>query len=249
MIKGLYEAAAGLQAQAMAQEIRSNNLANMETVGFKKDTPFFRILTSQGASSGSSAAQDQQQASCVVVGGTTTDFSQGPLRETDNPLDLAMQGDGFFVVKFGNKQGYTRAGNFKIGSDGEIVDQNGFPVQAARGELRVPEGAEVLVDTNGDVFADGNSVGSLRLVTFEDKSVLNKAGSNIWVTKTDDVQPKDVTDPEVYQGFLESSNANMIEEMVSMIDGMRQFDMHQKSISSLLDDTVGKTIDTLPNLR
>ena len=249
MIKGLYEAASGLLAEARAHEIRSNNLANMNTVGYKKDTPFFRILTKEGASSGSSPAYDPQQASCVVVGGTVTDFSQGPLRETDNPLDLAIQGDGFFVVKFGDKQGYTRAGNFKIGSGGEIVDQNGFPVQAGQGELTVSEGEEILVDLNGEVFADGNSVGSLRLVTFQDKSVLNKAGGNIWVTKTDEVQPKDATDAEVHQGFLESSNANIIEEMVSMIDGMRQFESHQKSIRSLLDDTVGKTISTLANLR
>ncbi|MBN2207874.1 MAG: flagellar basal-body rod protein FlgF [Candidatus Coatesbacteria bacterium] len=249
MIKGLYEAASGLLAEARAHEIRSNNLANVNTVGFKKDTPFFRILTHEVPRSGSSAAYDPQRASCVVVGGTVTDFSQGPLRQTDNPLDFAIQGDGFFVVNLGDKQGYTRAGTFKIGPGGEIVDQNGFPVQAGQGGLAVSEGAEILVDSNGEVFADGNSVGRLRLVTFQDKSVLNKAGANIWVAKTDEFQPQDATDAEVHQGFLESSNANVIEEMVSMIEGMRLFESHQKSIRSLLDDTVGKTINTLPNLR
>lgn len=248
MIKGLYAAASGLLTEARAHEIRSNNLANINTVGYKKDTPFFRILTKEAAPD-SSTSYDPLAPSCVLIGGTSTDFAQGPLRQTDNPLDLAIQGDGFFVVKFGDKQGYTRAGNFRIGSGGELLDQNGLPVMAGQGELTVPEGAEIRIDTNGDVFADGNSVGSLRIVTFDDKSVLEKAGASIWVTKTDEVPPEDAPNAEVHQGFLESSNANIIEEMVSMIEGMRRYESHQKSIRAILDDTVGKMITTLPDLR
>jgi len=248
MIKGLYEAASGLLTEARAHEIRSNNLANINTVGYKKDTPFFRTLLKAGAASDSSTSFDPLAPSCVSVGGTATDFSQGPLRQTSNPLDLAIQGDGFFVVKFGDKQGYTRAGNFKIGPGGELLDQSGLPVLAGQGELTVPAGAVIRVDTNGEVFANGSPVGSLRLVTFDDKSVLEKVGANIWGTKMDDVQPKEATGAEVHQGFLESSNANIIEEMVSMIDGMRRYESHQKSIRAILDDTVGKTITTLPIL-
>jgi len=248
MIKGLYEAASGLLTEARAHEIRSNNLANINTVGYKKDTPFFRALVKEAATSSSSPSRDPLAPSCVMVGGTATDFSQGPLRQTSNPLDLAIQGDGLFVVKFGDRQAYTRAGNFKIGSGGELLDQSGLPVMAGQGELTVPEGAVVRIDTNGEVFANGDPIGALKLVTFDDKSVLQKVGANLWVTKMDDVQPKEATDAEVHQGYLESSNANIIEEMVSMIDGMRRYESHQKSIRAILDDTVGKTITTLPIL-
>lgn len=248
MIKGLYEAASGFLAEARAHEIRANNLANMNTVGYKKDTPFFRLLIKEGAASNAPTSYDPLAPSCVVVGGTATDFSQGPLRQTDNPLDLAIQGDGFFVVQFGDKEGYTRAGSFKIGVGGELLDQNGFAVVAGQGELTVPQGADIRIDSNGEMFADGNSIGTLRITTFDDKSILEKAGANLWVTKTDEVRPKDASDVEVHQGFLESSNTSVIEEMVSMIDGMRRYESHQKSIRAILDDTVGRTINTLPNL-
>ena len=245
MIQGLYEAASGLLSEARAHEIRANNLANINTVGFKKDTPFFRLL----AESGSSSRYDPKSPSGVVVGGTATDFSQGPLRGTGNPLDLALKGEGFFAVQFGDKEGYTRAGNFKVGPEGELLDQNGLSVLAEQGELSIAAGAQVTIDSNGEVFTDGNSIGVLKVVTFDDKSVLKKMGSSLWVDGTENAEPKKATGAKVQQGFLESSNANVIEEMVSMIDEMRRFEAHQKTIRSVLDDTVGRTINSLPSLK
>ncbi|HUT04428.1 MAG TPA: flagellar basal-body rod protein FlgF [bacterium] len=242
MIKGLYDAASGLLSEARAHEIRANNLANINTVGFKKDTPFFRLL----AESSSSSSNDP---SGVVVGGTATDFSQGPLRSTGNSLDLALDGDGFFVVQFGDKEGYARAGNFKVDPDGKLMDQNGLSVLAEEGELSIPAGAQVTIDSNGEVFTDGNSIGVLKVMTFDDTSVLKKVGSSLWVDGTEKAEPKKATGAKVQQRFLESSNANVIEEMVSMIDEMRRYEAHQKTIRSILDDTIGRTIDSLPSLK
>ncbi|RLC48653.1 MAG: flagellar basal-body rod protein FlgF [Candidatus Coatesbacteria bacterium] len=245
MIKGLYEAASGLLSEARAHEIRANNLANINTVGFKKDTPFFRLL----AASGSSSPHDPKNPSGVVVGGTATDFSQGPLKRTGNPLDLALDGDGFFVVKLGDKEAYTRAGNFKVGPGSKLLDQNGLPVLAEKGVLNIPAGAQVTIDSNGEVFANGSSIGTLKVMTFDDKSVLKKVGNSLWVDGTGNTEPKKATGAKVQQGFLEMSNANVIEEMVSMIDEMRHFEAHQKAIRSILDDTVGRTINSLPSLK
>ncbi|MBN1592156.1 MAG: flagellar basal-body rod protein FlgF [Candidatus Coatesbacteria bacterium] len=248
MIKGLYEAASGFLTEARAQEIRSNNLANVNTVGYKKDVPFFKLLVKEGAKAGETGSYDPLAPSSVVMGGTATDFSQGPLRQTGNLLDLALQGEGFFAVRIGDSEGYTRAGNFKLGENGELLDQNGLRVLAAQGELNVPEGANLVINTDGEVFADGESIGSIKLVEFDDPRLLEKVGSNIWVAKTDEAVPREAKEVELHQGFLESSNTSIIDEMVSMIDGMRRYESHQKNIRAILEDTVARTINTLPNL-
>lgn len=244
MIKGLYEAASGLVSEAKAHEIRANNLANVSTVGYKKDSPFFRLLTKEGSNDGSSAASNSN-ASCVTVGGTAVDFSQGPLRMTGNVLDLAIEGEGFFVVQLGEQEAYTRAGNFRLGPDGSLLSQDGLHVLGRHGKLSVPEGAKITVGPDGELLADGESIDNFSVVTFEDLSVLEKAGGNLFTSKTDQQEPVDASDFQLHQGFLESSNANIIEEMVSMIDGLRRYESHQKGIHMMLDDSVGKAISSL----
>ncbi|MCD6328459.1 flagellar basal-body rod protein FlgF [bacterium] len=249
MIKGIYQAAAGLLAESKAHEVRANNLANVSTVGYKKDTPFFKLLVAADGNGGVDGAKDPQDASCVSIGGTAIDFSQGGLRHTGNPLDLTIEGSGFFAVQMPNQEAYTRAGNFRLSPEGKLTDQSGYPVLGLQGELVIPAGGVVEIDSNGEVFVDRASVGSLKIVDFEDKSVLRKAGNNLFVNESSVASPIAAKSAEVNQGFLEMSNSNVIEEMVSMIDGMRHFESHQKAIQSMLSDSIGKMISTLPHLQ
>lgn len=247
MNSGFYTAVSGFLAQARAHQIRTNNLSNITTVGYKRDRAFFRLLVQ--AASFQPGSVERTVNSCVVVGGTKMDFSQGALRQTGNPLDLAIKGDGFFVVSLGNGQAYTRAGNFTLDSRGRLCDQNGLAVLGKGGEITLPCASQIVVDPEGKIYADGLEVGSLRLVRFANKSALRKVGRNLMVMTNPNEAPVDAAGAEVRQGYLESSNANVIEEMVSMIEGLRQYETHQRVIQLILNDSLGRAIQTLPNLR
>jgi len=164
------------------------------------------------------------------------DFSNGPQKRTSNPLDVAINGEGFFALE-GDR--YTRNGNFKLDSEGNLTDQNGIKVLGDGGSLTL-QGSKIDISPSGEIFVDEVSVGTLKIVDFADKSVLVKSDGGFFTSNESGSEVQ----PAISQGYLEESNVNVVRELVEMIRAQREFESYQKMIRSF-DETVGKTISDL----
>jgi flagellar basal-body rod protein FlgG len=194
----------------------SNNLANVDTNGYKKDVVSFdRKFTAQ----------------------LNKDFSQGDLVQTGNPFDVALAGDGFFKIDTPDGIQYTRDGNFSLDSEGVLVNMNGHPVMGQGGAIAIDladTAAEEGADINeiGEIRVGGDLVGVLDIVSFEDKDKLEKIGQNLLAYDGDPADEIVVEQPElkVKQRVVEGSNVQVVEEMVKMIDYHRMFETFTKSM-------------------
>ena len=202
----------------------ANNLANADTGGYKTDREFYSLYTAPDAS-----GNDPQ--TLPVIERRWTDFSQGTIRPTGNPLDLALTGKGFFSVEGPNGPLYTRQGAFRMSQAGVLVTGEGYPVRlAGGGQVQAQAGAPIEVAADGTVTQQGQALGRLDVVSFDDAAVLSKQGSNYFKT-TDAAAGKAATGVDVQQGKLESSNVGTAESAVRLVGVMRQFEMLHKAIS------------------
>jgi len=238
LLEGIRTSASGMLPRATKQEILANNLANIETAGYKRDRVVFRqqldAQISAAASEGQEVAGEQ-----VLI-----DFSQGPLEKTDRPLDLALDGKGFFTVETPNGLRYTRAGNFTIDPDGYLVTPSGERVLGEGGPIRLGEG-DVRVSEDGEIWQGNVAVDRLQLTEFDDLSKLVKEGHNLFRTSDPTEKGKPAETTKVLQGYLEGSNVNPLEEMVEMMVVYRNFEAEQKAVQ-VQDETLGKAINDLP---
>lgn len=261
MSKGIFTAVSGAMAQSAKLDTVANNLANVNTVGFKRDEQLFReYLTSFNKEPGaieaprvpasieSFYAHNGGDKSFVDLDGTASDFSQGTLKQTGNPLDLAIEGDGFFEVATPDGARLTRAGNFVVDGDGRLITKQGYPVQREGGGEFQFTGSDVVISSTGEVFERGESVGKLSLVKVGNKDALLKQGMNLYSYK-DTIDPLVgiATDAKVSQGALEGSNVNVIREMTDMIAATRTFESTQKAIQAY-DQMAGKVVNEVPKL-
>jgi flagellar basal-body rod protein FlgG len=272
MLRGLYTAASGLNAELLEQDVVANNIANANTVGFKKDAPVLEAFPTtlvarihdrmdvNGASGPmplpAIVAQNLPYRPLGVVGqgvesaGTATQFSAGSLSRTDQPFDFALEGDGLFTVqKADGSVAYTRAGNFTLNSDKNLATVNGDLVMGNGMQPIRIDGQHVVVDTGGMVTVDGSNVGSLALVKY-DPSRFSKAGDNLYLRHDDDFEGVDALAKDaprgvkVLQGFTEQSNVEVVTEMVHMISLMRAYEENTKAIS-MQDETLSKLITSV----
>lgn len=193
----------------------SNNLANVDTTGYKKDVVSFdRTFKAQ----------------------LNKDFGQGDLVETGNPFDLGLAGEGFFKIETPDGIQYTRDGNFTLDAEGVLVDMNGYPVMGQGGVIAIDlnettaDGADI--NETGEIFVNGGVVGVLDIVTFEDKDKLDKVGNSLLAYDGDpaDEIAMALPDLKVKQMYVEGSNVQAVEEMVKMIDYHRMFETFTKSM-------------------
>jgi flagellar basal-body rod protein FlgG len=261
MMRSLYTAATGMDAQQTKMDTIANNLANANTTGFKKTRADFEDLLSETIRSpqeatpqGGVAPAPLQVGLGVRTAATTRSFSQGDFSQTDNPMDVAIEGAGFFRVTRSNGElGYTRAGNFKVDSEGRFVTQRGELVEP---RITVPQNAtSVTISADGNVTAAvpgevrPQELGQLELVTFVNPAGLEAIGGNMYVETTASGVPTISRPGEngtgaVTQGFLESSNVKAVEEMVSMISTQRSYELNSKVIQ-----TADQMLQRLTNLR
>lgn len=224
-LPGLKQALIG---QANRTEVISNNLANINTNGFKKDILFFEKLKEEmDADPGAREA---------------TYFEQGPLKKTDNPLDFAIAGNGFFTVETESGMAYTREGHFKVNQDGVLRTATGHMVYGYAGPITVLTNEnmnprEIAVSKDGEVFADGVYMDRLMITDFEVPNNLQKSGTNLFKDNGNAVA-FEVDLPTVQQGFLEGSNVNPAEEMIQLIEVQRQFESIQRMVRTM--DTMFK---------
>ena len=220
MLSVLYSAAGGLNAAEKTQEALARNIAHASHHGYKRATLQF--------------AEELREAGATAVSlKEGIAFDQGELLRTDLPLDMALEGDGFFTLqKPDGGLAYTRKGSFVQGADGRIVTSTGLTVLGISGPILLPPGSTVQVAPNGTVLGRGETVGKFRLAAFPDKSVLKRAGSTLFEEAGDVSTAMPALDCSVRQGFLESSNVNVLTEMVRMIENSRAFQASQRIASA-----------------
>lgn len=221
---------------AIRQERRfqliSQNLSNVQTVGYKKDVPVFSTLFSQALERSGAEKEDLSVIS----------FQQGSMVKTGNRLDLAIEGEGFFKVMTPKGIRYTRAGHFKLDREQRLTHASGFPVLGRSGEISL-NGKEMVVEKDGTIKLDGQEGDRIALVTFEDLTRLKKEGNNLFMSEIPQ-EEKEVEAASLLQGYLEQSNVNPIEEMVKLIDALRTYESCLKVIQSR-DELNGKVVNDL----
>lgn len=261
MSKGIYTAVSGAMAQSAKLDTVANNLANVNTPGFKRDGQLFReYLTSYNKEPGAvevpriSASIESfydhngGDKSYVDLDGTFSDMSQGTLRPTGNKLDMAIEGEGLFEVATPEGSRYTRAGNFSVDGEGRLVTKQGFPVQKQGGGEFKFAGPNVTISDNGEVFENSQSLGKLSLVKVGNRDALLKQGANLFTLKDNlDAKISQAVDAKVNQGFLEGSNVNIVREMTDMISATRTFESTQKAIQAY-DQMAAKVVNEVPKL-
>ncbi|MBP7459947.1 MAG: flagellar basal-body rod protein FlgF [Candidatus Delongbacteria bacterium] len=241
MLKSVYQSAYGLNSAAFKQDLKANNLANVNTTGFKKDNAFYRTLQElENKKNGVPRWEDRS-----MTDQTYTDFSAGRFQMTDNSLDMALDGQGFFVIQTFAGERYTRNGNFSLNPDHLLVNDQNQPVMGENGPIRI-DGKTVAIGENGQVVVDGAPVDRIRVVDFEKPYALNKIGNNLWAPQ-DALAVHQSSDARVKQGFLEDSNVNGIEEMVDMLELYRHYESGQKMIQSL-DETLNTLVNQVGRL-
>ena len=252
MVRGLYTASTGMVNQMARLDVISNNLANSDTTAYKKEGATSQAFDSVLAikindSSVHYIPQPVGHLSLgVKIGETYTDYSDGNLEETGNTLDVALAGNGFFAISYAYRNGmesvrYTRDGNFAVSSDGTLMTKDGDFILDENGDMiNIPVGTEISINESGTIFASGQEVAHLQLVDFEDYNYLKKFGENMYIA-IDGAVTKEA-DCKVYQGYLEASNVNVINEMVEMITVSRDYESNQKIIQSI-DTTLEKAVN------
>jgi flagellar basal-body rod protein FlgF len=218
-------AAGGLHTRMQALDLRANNLANSSTNGFKLDREFYSVYSAEDTGNGEGPSQ------LPYVKSQWTDFTQGTLTPTGNPLDTALTGQGFFVVNGPSGPLYTRNGSFQMSSSGELTTSDGYPVAGDGGTIQIEPGKPVQIGADGSVLQDGQTVGQLQIVDFQDRRVLQKAG-NTYFTNSQPKAAKTIpSDAKVSQGQVEQSNVVAAESAVRLVGVMRQTEMLQKAIA------------------
>ena len=245
----MHIARTGLDAQNTRMQVISNNLANVNTTGFKKDRASFETLAYQVVTAPGSASTSETQYATglnlgtgVKVQGTARIDTQGSLQTTGNSLDMALDGDGYFQVQLpGGQLGYTRAGNFTRSSQGQLVTSEGYQVMPG---ITVPEGAtSITIGTDGTVSAtiagqtEPSQLGQIQIATFPNAGGLQAGGDNyLMETSASGVANLGIAGEDgrgqIRQGMLEGSNVNVVEELVDMIETQRAYEVNSKMISA-----------------
>ena len=250
MEPALWIAKTGLDAQQTRMAVITNNLANVNTTGYKRGRASFEDLLYQTVRQpGASSSQNSELPSGLMLGtgvsivSTEKEFAQGNLLQTENPLDLAVQGRGFFeIVLPDGSLAYTRDGSFEMNSQGQIVTSTGYELQPS---VTAPaETLSITVGTDGTVSAlvagsnTPNQIGSIQLSDFINPLGLQPIGGNLFKETFSSGTPQSSTPGlsgvgTVVQGRLESSNVNVVQELVNMIEAQRSYEMNSKAIQTV----------------
>jgi flagellar basal-body rod protein FlgG len=252
MIRSLWTAASGMQAQTLNIDVIANNLSNVNTAGFKRSRAEFQdLLYETMRAPGVTSAGDNQVPTGIQIGhGTRTVatqrlFTQGDFQHTQNDLDIAIEGAGFFqIIQPNGEVAYTRAGNFKIDGGGRIVTPDGYPIEP---DITIPiDTMAVAIGTDGTVsiMQAGQSapvdIGNIELASFVNPAGLNSIGRNLFlITQASGDAIVGTPGEEGYgtlaQGYLEMSNVSVVDEMVNMITAQRAYEINSKAIQAADD--------------
>ena len=260
MLRSLYSSATGMIAQQTSIDVTSNNIANVNTVGYKKQRAEFADLfyqTMEYAGTSTSATTASPTGTEIGLGvrptAVTKMFSQGNFKETGNNLDLAITGNGFFKVQLPDgTMAYTRNGSFKVDANGQMVTSDGYAL--VPNIVIPPDAVQVSIGTDGTVSVlqagqtNSSQIGQITLTNFVNPAGLHSLGDNNYINTTASGDPIDGIAGQnglgqMRQGFVEMSNVQLVEEMTDLITGQRAYDANSKAITT--SDEMLKTVNQL----
>lgn len=268
MSEGLYIAASGGNKQLKKLDFISNNISNAGTNGFKRDMLIYNERSAPFHRGGGGETQFNKitnmsemdsVVSYVQTIGSQTDFAQGSIIHSENPFDLALEGEGFFVIDTPNGDRYTRNGSFNMDPLGQLVDSNGNMVvndtqaKNKRGNENEPifiptESKQITVDQEGLVYGEIDNqlviLGQIKIVTFANKDNLIKEGRGLYKNGNPKIKPAEADTVKILQGYKETSNVNAIHEMTQMIETVRTLEAYQKIIQSI-DEADDQSVNSL----
>ena len=229
MLRGIYSVAGSMEAAAFSQEMAAENLTHLATPGYRRQGTYFDLNTDQG---NENAPTNQNAATGNRRRGYTS-LEAGPLQQTGNPYDLAVTGNGFFVLDGPNGPLYTRNGGFERSATGQLQARgSGYRLRGSGGAINVPADAtEISVNSDGVVFAKGNEIGRLQLAAFDRPETMRRVGTTLFAADSPKTPPPG--EVRVEQGYREGSNVQPVREMVSMMLGMRYYQAAEKAMSAL----------------
>lgn len=263
MVKGLYTAYTGMIEEMRRMDVMTNNLANADTTGYKKEGTVNQSFEEQLAlrikdpTDILRARRVGDVSLGVKVGETYRDYSQGSFYVTDNPYDVALDGEGFFAIEFRNKNGetsvkYTRDGSFTVDRNGYLMTKDGDYVLNANGArngvggqanyVRVDPNQESTIDTDGTIYQNNARVAQIGIVDFANYNYLEKYGENLYDVAQGGQRQQ--SGAKIEQGCLEMSNVNIVSEMVDMITITRAYEANQKIVTAI-DETLDKAVNTV----
>jgi flagellar basal-body rod protein FlgG len=222
-------AASGLRSRLESLELLSNNLANANTAGYKRDSEFYGVYRAHLMDDDPDGA-DPVTPSLPYIERPWTDFRQGVIERTGNPGDLALSGPGFFAVESPGGVLYTRNGHFRLSSTGTLETADGYAVLSEQGApLQVTPGREFQIDPSGAVKQGNETVGRLRLVSFADMTGVVKRGYSYFATAQ---EPAEAAECKVLQGSTEGSNVPVAESAIRLVGLTRQFEMLNRAVAA-----------------
>jgi flagellar basal-body rod protein FlgF len=220
-------AASGIRSRMQSLDLLANNLANSATSGFKQDQEFYGLYTSADAT----ASEGGSLSTLPVIQRQWTDFSAGNIQPTGNPMDVALNGNGFFVVNGPSGPLYTRNGNLQVLPSGQLATANGYALSTSTGgTISVAANKPIEISKDGTVTQGGQSVGQIQVVNFKSMDSLTKLGSECFQNSDPKNAPAAAANVEVQQGKLEGSNVPVAESAMRLVGMMRQFEMLQKAV-------------------
>ncbi len=251
-MRGIYQAAGSMLVDQFYLENISQNMANLHTPGYKRSEPVQRTFPEillyrreRMESRGKAGLQPIGPAALnVAVEETPLVYLNGALLQTGEQLDLALQGEGFFVLETPGGVGYSRDGRFHLNAAGVLVNTAGYPLLGEGGPLTLQAGP-VVVDRDGNVYAQGERVDRLQLLTFDPEDLLWKEGYNLFRTAAGAVPQR--ANAEVWQGYLEESNADLLRQMTALLKVRRSYETAQK-VSQTYDRLLARAANELGSL-
>jgi flagellar basal-body rod protein FlgF len=261
MVKSIYTPLSGALAQERVLELISNNLANVNTVGFKGDGVTFKLLEAEPEKNYREPLPPANykisledvfplkgnEILHVGVADVQRDLSQGPAIETKNPTDLMIEGDGMFAVNTPEGIRYTRSGALGLSPDGVLMTSGGHPVLGEKGTVVLRANA-FEVNSRGEIHQDGQLVDRIQLWSFADDKQLERTGNNYFFFGGPETARSQVAQPQIRQGFLEGSNVNAIKSLTAMIVAHRSFEAYQKAMSNY-DKMMDKSSNQIGEIR
>lgn len=238
MIKGIFDLASSMMPRLVKQDLISNNLANADSVGFKRDRVFIEAVKQEIAKYIGTDYDWQEPR----IENPYIDFSQEVIEKTDNPLDVAIDGRGFFAVETDRGIRYTRNGQFHLDTNGTLMDIHGNIVLSEAGPIALDSDRPV-IDSKGNISVNGEPAARLRVVDFRDLQALSKE-SGLLFSAPEGEETIPATDFTLRQGFVEPSNVSILDQMVDMLISYRNFETSQKSIA-IQDETLEHSINRI----
>ena len=252
MVRGWYIGSSGMNAQQNRLDAIANNLANVDTTGYKRDVSvskaFPELLIRRMGDDGVMHVPGGSVDAAPIVGkiglGVETNefftiFEQGSFKQTGTPVDVALGGEGFLVIETPAGERYTRNGTFKLGKEGILETKEGYPVLGENGQIHLTE--KFIINEDGVIFTqnDMEYIDRLKTVRFDDERYLKKVGSSFYMATDysgEAFSAEDEERPQFLQGYIETSNVNVVNEMVQMIEVNRAYEANQKTIQA--EDTM-----------